>query len=188
MNILGNIRGLAMAGIVALAAMASSDAHAQASATGTASANAVIAKPITIVSTANLDFGTIVPNSTGNGAISVLVDTASTTPPTLGGVVDGAWLGGTISSAAFDVTGRPNATYAITVPAAAVTITGTNPANTMTVGSFTESTAGAGGTLLVGATPGLGEHNFTVGATLSVPEAQADDTYAGNFSVTVAYN
>lgn len=188
MKISFNIRGLAVAALVTLAAMASSEANAQASAQGTASANAVIAKPITISSTANLDFGTIVPNSTGNGTITVTVDTAGTTPPALGGVVDGTWLGGTISAAGFAVTGRPNATYAITIPAGGVTITGTNVANTMTVDTFTESTAGAGGTLLVGATPGLGEDSFTVGARLNVPAAQADDTYTGNFNVTVAYN
>lgn len=188
MQSLFSIRGLAVACIVAFAALSSTQANAQASAQGSATANAVIAKPITISSTANLDFGTIVPNSTGNGTITVTVDTASTTPPTLGGVVDGAWIGGTISAAAFAVTGRPNATYAITVPAAGVTITGTTATNTMTVDTFTESTSGAGGTLLVGATPGLGQDSFTVGATLNVPAAQAADTYSGTFNVTVAYN
>lgn len=186
MKVLKNIRGFTLVGVVAFAAMASSEANAQASATGTASANAVIAKPISIVSTANLDFGTIVPNSAG--AITVTVDTASTTPPTLAGVVDGAWIGGTISSASFTVTGRPAATFAITLPAAGIPINGVAvPANTMTVSGFTDSTAGVGA-LVVGGTPGLGENIFTVGATLTVPAAQADDTYTGNFNVTVAYN
>jgi hypothetical protein len=190
MSNIRNIRGLVMAGIVALAAMASSDAYAQASDQATASANAVIAKPITITTTANLDFGTIVPNSAGD--LTVVVDTADTTPPTLGGVVDGAWIGGTISSAAFDVTGRPNASYGITLPASA-TITGGATGATMTVDTFNDSFGGtnavpASSTLVVGATPGLGEDSFTVGATLTVPAAQAADTYTGNFNVTVAYN
>lgn len=187
MKALKNIRGFALVGVVAFAAMASSEANAQASATGTASANAVISKPITIVSTANLDFGTLVPNSAG--AITVTVDTASTTPPTLAGVVDGAWIGGTISSASFTVTGRPNATFAITLPAAGIPINGVaTPANVMTVSAFTDSTAAGVGTLVAGGTPGLGENIFTVGATLTVPATQADDTYTGNFNVTVAYN
>jgi hypothetical protein len=187
MKILKNIRWVAVTGLVALTAMTSTNAHAQASATGTASANAVIAKPITITPTANLNFGTIVPNSAGD--LTVTVDTASTTPPTLGGVTDGAWVAGTISSAAFDITGRPNASYAITLPASA-TITGGVSGATMTVDAFTDSFGGtnavpANGTLSA-ANPGIS--SFTVGATLTVPAGQADDTYTGNFNVIVTYN
>lgn len=181
---LNQFRTLAAVFVVAL--FASTNAFAQASASATANASATIAKPITITKTADLSFGTIVPNGTGNGDLTVTVDTAD--GRTIASDVDGTLLGGTVTSAAFNVTGRPNATYAITLPAAAVTITGGVTAATMSVGSFTESTGAGGGTLVVGGTPGLGEDAFTVGATLTVGETQADDTYTGSFSVTVAYN
>ena len=178
------IRTLTAAFVVAL--IASTNAYAQATATGTAAANATIAKPITITKTADLNFGIIVPNGTGNGSLTVTVDTADAR--TIASNVDGSLLGGTVSSAAFNVTGRPNATYAITLPAASFNITGTNTGATMSVGSFTESTGVLGGTLVVGGTPGLGEHAFSVGATLTVGETQAADDYTGSLNVTVAYN
>lgn len=181
-----NLRGPALAICAALAAMASSNVYAQATETGTANANATIAKPITITSTADLDFGIIVPNGAGNGPLTVAIDTAGAR--TIAGDVDGALLGGTIGAAGFDVTGRPNATYSITLPGAAATITAATSAATMSVGTFTESTGAGGSTLVVGGTPGLGEDSFTVGATLTVSETQADDTYTGTFDVIVAYN
>lgn len=176
----------ALIGAFIVALLFSSNAYAQATATGTAAANATIAKPITITKTADLNFGIIVPNGTGNGSLTVTVDTADSR--SISGDVDGSLLGGTVSSAAFGVSGRPNATYAITLPAAPFNITGTNTGATMSVGAFTESTGALGGTLVVGATPGLGEDSFSVGATLTVGETQAADDYTGSLNVTVAYN
>lgn len=189
MNFRSHIRGFAIAAVFAAAAMLSSQANAQATATGTGTANATIAKPITISASTALDFGIIVPNGVGNGSLTVTIDTAGAR--TVAGNVDGALMGGTVGAATFDITGRPNATYAITLPPAAVDMVGTvNPANTMlaSVGNFTESTTVLGGTLVVGATPGLGQDSFTVGADLTVPETQADDVYVGSFDVIVTYN
>lgn len=160
------------------------NAYAQASATGTANANATIAKPITITKTSDLNFGIIVPDGVGNGTLTVTVDTAD--GRSIANNTDGALLGGTVSSAAFTVTGRPNATYAITLPAAAINIIGGVTAATMPVGSFTSATVN-GGTLLDPGT-GTGSDGITVGATLTVGEEQAADSYTGTFNVTVAYN
>jgi hypothetical protein len=166
--------------------MGANNAYAQASASATANASATIAKPITLNKTADLSFGIVVPNGTGNGDLTVVVDTVNTR--SIAGNVDGALLGGTVSSAGFAVSGRPNATYAITLPAAPITLTGGVTAATMSVDTFTESTGALGGTLVVDATPGLGEDSFTVGATLTVGESQAADDYTGSFDVTVTYN
>jgi hypothetical protein len=178
MSILRNIHGLAMVAIIAFAAMGFSNASAQATATGTANANATIAKPITILSTADLDFGTIVPNGVGNGNLTVAVSTAGAR--SIAGNVDGALLGGTPAAAAFGVTGRPNATYAITLPGAVAM-------GAMSVGTFTDSAAGASTLTDPGGT-GTGSDSFTVGATLTVPETQAAGNYTASFSVIVNYN
>lgn len=176
-------RRILAAAILIGTASASSLAHAQASATATANANATIAKPITISNTAALDFGEIVPNSTGNGTLTVTIDTAGTR--SIAGDVDGALFGGTVGAAAFDVTGRPNAAYSIQVPAAPVNLTGAITGDTMSVGTFLDSKSGSSS---LSAGPGTGSDSFTVGATLSVGEAQAADSYTGTFPVTVAYN
>lgn len=186
MSIYQNLRCLFAAMAIFSFVGGATEALAQATATGTGTANATIAKPITITPTADLDFGIIVPNGTGNGSLTVAVDTAGTR--TIAGDVDGALLGGTVGAAAFDITGRPNATYSITLPGAAATLTGASTGATMSVGSFLDSTGGAGGTLTDPGGTGLGSDSFTVGATLTVGETQADDTYSGTFDVTVAYN
>jgi hypothetical protein len=182
MNSFTNIRVLVAAFFVAL--LFTGNAYAQATATGTANANATIAKPITITKTSDLNFGIIVPDGLGNGTLTVTVDTAD--GRSIANNTDGALLGGTVSSAAFTVTGRPNATYAITLPVAAIDITGGVTGDTMPVGSFTSATAN-GGTLVDPGT-GTGSDAITVGATLTVGEEQAADSYTGTFNVTVAYN
>ncbi len=145
------------------------------SASATASANAKIVAPIAIAETSNLQFGSI--------AASAAAGTAVMTPAGVLSVTGGATIvhdGTVTTAAAFNVTGAPNATYAITLPAAAVTIT--SGANTMTVDTFTSNPTPTG-TLSAG-----GSQALTVGATLHVAASQAQGSYTGNFTVTVAYN
>lgn len=186
---LKHIRAFVATGVVALAAMYTSAASAQTSATGTANGKAVIAKPITITKTADLDFGEIVPNSATDGQTLEVTVTTGGARSVTAGLGDGNIWGGTVSAAAFTVKGRPNQAYGITLPASAALAcqTGGCTATDLTVDTFTESTGAGGGTLVVGGTPGLGEDSFTVGATLHVPAAQPDDTYQGTFDVIVAY-
>jgi hypothetical protein len=84
------------------------------------------------------------------------------------------------SAATFDVMGDPNATYAITLPAA---ITLTNPlGNSMLVDNL-NSTPSSFGNL-----DASGQSVLQVGGTLNVDPNQIFGSYSGLMSVTVEYN
>jgi hypothetical protein len=89
---------------------------------------------------------------------------------------------GSVTSAAFTVSGLPGATYSITLPAAATTMTG--PSVGMTVDTWVSSptpsgTIGAGGT-----------ETLYIGATLNVVASQTAGAYTSSapFTITVDYN
>ena len=177
-NKMYNFRAAMAALAIALAGIGSSDAFAQASATATANSSAVIANPIAITNTAALNFGEIVAGST---AATVVVTAAAAPTRTLAGAADAFLVTSAISSAAFNISGRAAATFAVTLPASATLTSG---ANTMTVNTFTHS-LGATPTLPAAASQPLAMY---VGGTLNVGASQAAGTYNGSFSVTVAYN
>jgi Domain of unknown function (DUF4402) len=148
---------------------------AQVSATATASAT--IVGPIGITNTANMNFG--------NVAVSTVAGTVVLTPAGVRSTTGGCTLPaitGTVAAGAFNVTGAANYTYAITLPAAATTIT--SGGNTMTVDTWTSTPSGTG---TIGAG---GSQALTVGATLNVAGSQAAGTYVSGtpFTVTVNYN
>jgi hypothetical protein len=150
-------------------------ALAQVSATATATAT--IVGPIGITNTANMNFG--------NVAVSNVAGTVVMTPAAVRSVTGGCTLPavtGTVAAGAFNVTGAAAYTYAITLPAAATTIT--SGGNTMTVNTWTSNPSGTG-TLSAG-----GSQALTVGATLNVGASQAAGTYVSGtpFTVTVNYN
>jgi hypothetical protein len=143
-------------------------------AVGTGTATATLITPITIAATQALSFGRL--DATGGGTI--VISTAGVRTKT--GALTLVTTGSTNTQALFNITGTANSTYAITLPAAAVTLT--SGANTMSVGTFTSNPTGTG---TLSAT---GTQTINVGATLTVGAAQAAGTYSGTFSVTVNYN
>ena len=126
-------------------------------------------------STQPLAFGSLVANSGG----SVTVTANPVGRSAAGGVFllpSGNW-----SAASFSVTGDPNATYAISLPANGM-VALTSGANTMAINDFTSSPA------LTGQLTGGGSQTLMVGATLSVSGNQPTGSYSGSFTVTVNYN
>jgi hypothetical protein len=126
-------------------------------------------------STQALAYGSFVAGSGGSVIVAVnpLGRSAS------GGVFlvpSGIW-----SAGAFSVTGDPNLTYAITLPADGVVVL-TSGANTMAVNGFISNPAPTG-QLSLG-----GSQTLMVGATLSVSSNQVSGSYSGSYSVTVDYN
>ena len=142
----------------------------------TATATATIISPITIVKDVDMNFGNI-----AVGAIAGTVVLPATGARTItGGVTLPTFNIGTVSAAAFTVTGTALYTYTLTLPTLATTLT--SGGNTMSANAFTSSSAG---TLSAG-----GTQSFTVGATLTVAASQAAGTYVSGtpFTVTVNYN
>ena len=148
---------------------------AQVSATATASAT--IVAPIAITKTVDMNFG----NAAVNASLGTILLTPASTRSATGGVTFLTGTPGTVTAASFTVTGLAAATYSITLPGAATTVT--SGANTMTVDNWT-STPTPTGTLAGGT------QTLTVGATLNVAASQPAGVYISGtpFTVTVNYN
>ncbi len=174
------------AGVLLLAAPA---AFAQSSATQNVTATARIYAPITLTPiNTGLSFGDIIP---GPAIGTVVLDPVAGARTRTGGVptlpVTSSMA---VQAARFNVGGTANAAYAVTLPTAAVTLTGPSAA-TMTATTFTAS---VGGAATVPATPsptgniGATVQTLAVGATLNVGINQVAGDYTGTFALTVTYN
>ena len=137
----------------------------------TADVTATLLAPISISSSGDLAFGTMLTTGTA-GTVTVTPAGVRTCSPE----VD--CFGGFPAAASFDVTGASGATYSITLPSSATLTSG---GDTMTIDTFNHD---AGGTPTLSG----GSDTFNVGATLNVGATQAGGTYSGTFSVTVNYN
>ena len=142
-------------------------------ASATASATADIIAPIAIIniSGSTLAFGQIVPVAAG----TVTVATDGTRTFSGVQIVPAS----PTTAAQFQVTGNPNNTFSITLPASTTISSGTN---NMTVDAFTSNPTSTG-TL-----DNTGNKTLNVGGTLHVAANQAIGHYTGTFAVTVAYN
>jgi hypothetical protein len=150
---------------------------ASAQATATATATATVITPISISKNADMSFGNIAVQSATGG--TVVLDPAGTRTSTSGVTLPTA--AGTVTAAAFTVSGSGSSTYAITLPTT-VTLTHSGGVQTMSAGSFTSNPLSTG-------TLSSGTQDIAVGATLTVGAAQLAGTYtSGNFNVTVNYN
>lgn len=89
--------------------------------------------------------------------------------------------GGSAAAAQFTVSGTSNALYDITLPADGTVFLSDGAAGSMAVNGFTSSPS------VSGMLSGGGTQTLTVGATLSVGNAQTPGSYSGSFNVTVNY-
>ena len=151
-------------------------AHAFAQATAAASTTVTIVTPIGITKSVDMVFGNIAAAPTPG---TVVLGTNGVRTPN-GGVTLPA-SAGTVTAAAFAVTGSTTYTYSITLPSSAITLVGTTAG--VTASTFT-STPSATGALTAGA------QTLLVGATLNLPAtAVTAGTYtSAAFTVTVNYN
>jgi Domain of unknown function (DUF4402) len=149
---------------------------AAASAAGSsAQASAVTLRPLSLVKTADLEFGSLIPSATAGTAIV----NASTDVRTVAGGVIGAG-GATPRAARFTAAGVFNVIALITLPAS-ITLTRGGGTETMTVDTITSN----GPTLRL--FPGSATIDITVGGRLNVGANQVAGSYAGTFNVTVIY-
>jgi len=145
--------------------------------TGTATGSATIITPIAIANAGNMNFGSIAVST----AAGTVVLTNGSTRSATGGVTLPA-VAGTVSAAAFTVTGLGSSTYSILLPTT-YTITRLTGSETMTVNTFTSNPSGTGALT-------SGTQTINVGATLNVAGSQVAGTYtnATGFPVIVNYN
>lgn len=146
--------------------------------TATATAAATIVTPIAISKTTDMNFGNIAVNASLG---TVALPAAAAPVRTVTGGCTLPSTAGTVTAAAFTVTGQTGYTYAITLPASA-SLTGPGPA--MTADTFVSSPTVAAGGVLTG-----GTQTLYVGATLHVAASQTAGAYiSAAFNVTVNYN
>lgn len=86
------------------------------------------------------------------------------------------------SAASFRISGDPELTYGLTLPADGSATLANGTGQTMPISNFTSSPTGAGQLNL------SGFQDISIGATLNVGNGQAGGSYSGSFEVTVDYN
>jgi spore coat protein U-like protein len=157
-------------GVASIAALIASPALA-AGASGPT--EAVIVSPLSLVNTEDLDFGTLI---SGPLPGTATIDASTGARSVTGGVVAA---GGTPKRAEFVGVGTIGLLSLVSMSAAPLLSNGTG-------GTMVSALVMQGGTGLR-LFPGTGVQTFRVGGTLTVGANQAVGTYAGTFTVTVAY-
>ena len=156
-------------------------ANSFAQSTAYASTTAVLVTPISITKTTDMHFGTVASSATAG---TVVLDYADGRTATGGASLPA---GSTLQkTAVFAVIGEGTSSFAITIPSAPITLTG-SVSGTMTVGTFV-CDAGASTNLVAGA------KTIKVKATLDVPANTVAGVYTNALAnssalfVTVNYN
>jgi hypothetical protein len=155
--------------------------HVNAQATAYASTTAVLVTPISIAKTVDMHFGTVAASATAG---TIVLDYADGRTATGGASLPVGSV--TQKTAVFTVTGEASSSFSISIPASAITLTG-SVSGTMTVDNFV-CDAGASTTL------SSGTKVLKVKATLNVPANTVAGTYSNNLAnasalfVTVNYN
>lgn len=130
-------------------------------------AEATIVNPLTISQNQPLNFGIIVPDSSGDSTVDQSGNTTG----------DAQHLGGA-QNATFDITGYENSSYTITLDNSTTLTSGSD---SMTVTSLSIE----GGT---SRSLSSGSDSFDVNGVLEVGASQAAGNYTGTYNVTINYN
>jgi Domain of unknown function (DUF4402) len=144
-------------------------------ATSNAQATAVTLRPLSLVKTADLEFGSLIPSATAGTAI---INASTDTRSVAGGVIGAG--GATPKAAHFTAAGVFNVIALITLPGS-ITLTRGGGTETMTVDTITSN----GPTLRL--FPGSATIDVSVGGRLNVGANQVAGSYSGTFNVTVIY-
>jgi hypothetical protein len=161
--------------IAALAFTAAPAAAAPVSASTDANAHARIMKPLQLVGTQDLDFGTLVISGSGTQVMHVDQTGAITG---CGAVIT---CSGTAQTAVYNVKGTPNATVTVAV-ASPVTLTNANDGTTL------DLTPDAPATVALDTNSASTGDNFNIGGSITIDSAATTDgVYSGTFAVSVDY-
>lgn len=170
--------------VASLALATASQAYAQ-STSGTI--RTTIVPRLSLVKTADLDFGQIMASSTTAGSVTV-------TPTGSRSAGGGATLaGGSVTAGVFTGFGTRNQLVVFSFGAPSVTLTRINGPQTMTADTFTMGASTAGGLNQLGNSgrwriiSNNGMFTLPVGATLRVGANQTPGEYEGTFTLTAVY-
>ena len=130
--------------------------------------------PLALSRATDLDFGTIVAGATA-GTLTVPADAAPVAAATGGARAIGA-----VAAGHFALSGEPSQAYTLAVSPSTLTLNGPSGA-TMSVNAFTTSPTAAA------TMPAGGTQTIYVGGRLNVGASQAQGTYSGILTLTVAY-
>ena len=139
-----------------------------------ATSTATLVHPLTLLKTADLDFGLL----TVTGAGTAVINPGTNAQTTTGGVTT---LGGLPHGASFTGAAAGLSLIFVQQPTGAITLTRIGGTQTMTVTNFTLQNGNFYIALASGA------FSFRVGGTLNVAAGQLDGTYIGTFDVTATY-
>ncbi len=163
--------------LIFLFAMSGIRTSAQQTATASGNASGTILTALTLNKTNNLNFGII---SAGSTAGTVVL-TPSGSRSVTGGCQLTAGSPGTVTAAAFSITGTSTTTYSISLPSASTIITGSGAP--MSVDTYVSTPSGGGSFSGTAVT-------IYVGGTLHVASNQGTGLYslAGGLTISVNYN
>lgn len=167
------IKFLALSSVAAMGLVATgAQAQAAPSSSANSTAKAKVLKPMTIVKTNDLNFGTVVVN--GAGSVSVPADVAGVAACGTNLVCQT----GTSSSATFTVSGTKNENFIVTMP---TTVSMTGPGAAIPVALVNNTTANKA------VLSSTGSYALNVGGSFSVPADQVGGDYTGSYTVAVSY-
>jgi hypothetical protein len=152
-------------------------AYAQSQATQSTTGSTRILQAISISKQADLDFGRIVRPSSGSSTIQLTAGGVRSVTSGNAALANG----GTVSAAAYTVTGEGGQSFSITPDA---TFNMVNGANSIEVTPTASAATGA----LSGSIGSSGTANFTVGGSFTITNTTVTGDYSGSFNVVVAYN
>lgn len=159
----------------AAALLAAAPSQLLAAVTANSTGEMVVLRPLTLVKTADLDFGSLISSPAAGTAT---VDALTGTVTTAGGVLPAP---GATSAAQFAGARSLRGPVIIRIPTEPILVTRSGGTETMVVSDWTLD---GHKTRVVGANEAF---EFNVGGTLYVEANQAPGTYVGSFAVTVNY-
>jgi len=151
-------------------------------------ASATVVRPLRVVATADMDFGTITHLPGASGTVTV--------SPGVAGAVYGGSAGAACASAAcatahaagFAVAGEPQRNYMIQLPASVIATGSASDSGTavppLVVGGLTVRSASGNGVSRLDVS---GADQFEVGGTITLPADLPSARYRASFSVIVTY-
>ncbi|MEH6757257.1 MAG: DUF4402 domain-containing protein [Parasphingorhabdus sp.] len=149
--------------------------------TATANGRAVTIGPLSVVNTALLEFGNIIPSATPG---SVTIDTRNGNRTRTGGVTLAS---GGAGRGTFIIYGGPNQIVEISIPGT-MTVRHTNGTHTMNIDRMAIGNGNRNfNTFVRGFLGTLGIYQLTVGGRLNVNGNQQAGQYSGTFTMTVDY-